>query len=65
MNLRIYKNDDAKEQLDAKVINLGVFTNNESAYKCYESVGFEKVHVDKNVYQFYNENWDCAEMVLR
>ena len=34
MNLRIYKNDDAKEQLDAKVINLGVFTNNESAYKC-------------------------------
>ena len=55
----------AKEQLGAKVINLGVFTNNESAYKCYESVGFEKVHVDKNVYQFYNENWDCAEMVLR
>lgn len=56
MNLRIYKNDDTKEQLDAKVINLEVFTNNESAYKCYESVGFEKVHVDKNVYQFYNEN---------
>ena len=54
----------AKEKLGAKEINLGVFTSNESAYKCYKSVGFNVVNVEKNAYQFYDEQWDCAEMIL-
>ena len=54
----------AKEKLGAKVINLGVFTNNEGAIRCYKSVGFKVMEVEKNAYQFYNESWDCAEMLL-
>ena len=55
----------AREILNAKEINLGVFTCNTSALKCYEKVGFEIIDIEKNAYQFYDENWDCAEMVLR
>ena len=54
----------AKEKLGAKVINLGVFTNNERAIRCYKSVGFKVTEVEKNAYQFYNESWNCAEMIL-
>ena len=54
----------AKEKLGAKEINLGVFTNNEGALRCYKSVGFKVTEVKKNAYQFYNESWDCAEMLL-
>ena len=54
----------AKEKLGAKEINLGVFTNNEEALRCYKSVGFKIMEVEKNAYQFYNESWDCAEMFL-
>ena len=54
----------AKEQLNAKDISLGVFKNNESAIKCYQSVGFEKVNIIKNAYKFYDESWDCIEMIL-
>ena len=55
----------AKEKLGAKEINLGVFTCNESALHCYEKCGFEIIDIEKNAYSFYDENWDCAEMVLR
>ena len=55
----------AKEQLGAKEINLGVFINNDGALRCYQSVGFEITDIEKNAYQFYDENWDCAEMILR
>lgn len=54
----------AKEKLGAREINLGVFTSNESAYECYKSVGFNVVAVEKDAYRFYNEQWDCAEMIL-
>lgn len=54
----------AKEELRAKEINLGVFTNNESAYNCYKSVGFKVKSIEKNAFQFHDESWDCAEMVL-
>ena len=55
----------AKNILKAEEINLGVFTNNESAMNCYKSVGFELVNIEKNAYQFYDEKWDCAEMILK
>ena len=54
----------SKEKLGAKEINLGVFTNNENALQCYKSVGFKLIRIEKNAYQFYDEYWDCAEMVL-
>ena len=54
----------AKEKLLAKKINLGVFTNNENALKCYKSVGFKVIDIKKNAYQFHNEQWDYAEMIL-
>lgn len=54
----------AKEELGAKEINLGVFTANDSAFKYYKSVGFNVVNIEKNSYQFYDEQWDCAEMIL-
>ena len=54
----------AKEKLGAKEINLGVFTNNEAAFKCYKSVGFKVIGIEKSAYQFYDEQWDCAEMIL-
>jgi len=55
----------AKEKLNAKEINLGVFTNNDGALHCYQKVGFEIVDIEKNAYKFYDEEWDCAEMILR
>ncbi len=55
----------AKENLGAKEINLGVFVNNDGALHCYESVGFKITEIENNAYQFYDEQWDCAEMILR
>ena len=54
----------AKNTLNAKEINLGVFENNESAYHCYKSVGFKEIRTDKNVFQFKNDSWNCVEMIL-
>ena len=55
----------AKNTLNASEINLGVFICNESAFKCYSSVGFKVVKLQENAYSFYDENWDCAEMILQ
>lgn len=55
----------AKEELNASEINLGVFSKNESAYKCYKSCGFEEVKTIKNAYKFNDEYWDCIEMILK
>lgn len=54
----------AREKLGAKEINLRVFTNNKSAFECYKSMGFKVVDIKKDEYQFYYEQWDCAEMIL-
>ena len=54
----------AKNTLNAKEINLGVFENNESAYHCYKSVGFKEIRTDKNVFTFGNDSWNCIEMIL-
>ena len=55
----------AREYLHASIINLGVFTCNENALKCYLSVGFEIVDTIKNAYNFYDESWDLSELVLK
>ena len=54
----------AKEKLDAKKVNLGVFKSNESAFECYKSVGFKVIDIEKDAYRFYEEQWDCIEMIL-
>ena len=54
----------AREELKATEINLGVFKNNESAYRCYSSVGFNEVGIEKDAYNFNGESWDCVEMKL-
>lgn len=55
----------AKEELNASEINLGVFSKNGNAYKCYKSCGFEEVKTIKNAYKFNEEYWDCIEMNLK
>lgn len=52
----------AKEKLSAKKITLGVFEENESALKCYESVGFKVVEVGKETFKFEDEKWSFVEM---
>ena len=48
-----------------KEINLGVFTINDGAYHCYQKVGFETIRIDRDVYTFHDEHWDCAQMVYK
>ena len=54
----------AKNNLGVQGFNLGVFENNVSACKCYESVGFKESYVEKEAYTFHGEKWDCIEMGL-
>ena len=55
----------SQENFNIHNFSLGVFTNNESAYYCYKAVGFEQVGIEKDAYQFHDESWDCAELVLK
>lgn len=52
--------------LKAEKLTLGVFENNESAYRCYRAVGFRDVETDKTeCYQVQGETWKCREMEKR
>lgn len=55
----------AKQTLNAKEINLGVFSINESAFQCYKSVGFREISIEQNAFQFEEERWDCIEMIYK
>ncbi len=51
--------------LKAEKITLGVFENNEAAYRCYKSVGFCDVTTDEpEFYHIFNEKWKCLELEL-
>ena len=53
----------AKEIFGAKKVSLGVFENNEPAYRCYKAVGFNDVILDKTEkYQVLGEEWNCVEL---
>ncbi len=53
----------AFEMLGATKVSLGVFENNPSAIRCYESAGFERVDKpEKECYQCLGETWQCIEM---
>lgn len=45
-------------------VTLDVFTNNKSAYNCYNSVGFKEVRTDSNSFKLGNEFWPCTEMEI-
>ena len=61
LNLAI---DYAKNILCASKITLGVFTNNDSAKYCYESVGFKPVG-ENEIYKMPIGEWECTEMELK
>ncbi len=52
----------AKEEFGVRKITLGVFDNNPSAIRCYESVGFKIVDTDS--YWIDEENWTGKEMEI-
>ena len=49
----------AFEIMDAKMVTLGVYVNNELAYNCYKKVGFKETELLKR------EPWDQQEMAIR
>ena len=51
----------AFEMLQVEEIELGVFENNEAAYRCYESVGFKRIEAS-TTYDLMGEKWTCFEM---
>ena len=51
--------------LRVEKITLGVFENNEPAYRCYRAAGFQDVPGDERAcYMIENEAWSCREMEL-
>ncbi|WP_165593406.1 GNAT family N-acetyltransferase [Paenibacillus solani] len=53
------------KQFGLKAINLNVFDINESAIRCYESIGFKKMNHMENVYQDKTgRQWNNIEMRL-
>ena len=52
--------DYAKTQLKAQRVTLGVFENNEKAYHCYASAGFEKTGT--YTVPIKGQEWQCIEM---
>jgi len=48
--------DYAKDFLHAKTVSVGVFENNEAAYRCYIKLGFEETGVTEE-YDIMGEHW--------
>lgn len=49
----------------AEQVTIGVFRNNESAYRCYKSVGFKDVRQEnEEVCQIFGEEWKIAELAI-
>ena len=61
----ILKVDRAFCDCPLEKITLGVFENNESAYYCYKSIGFQEVQMNQyEVYQILDEVWKCLELEI-
>ena len=55
----------AYEIYGAKRVSLGVFENNNSAYRCYKGVGFQDVVLEKpEMYNVLGEDWKCKELIM-
>lgn len=56
----------AKEHWGAKKASLGIFENNQPAYRCYRAVGFQDVTPDPpEVYRIHGEDWNCLDLEMR
>lgn len=55
----------AREIYGAKKVSLGVFENNEPAYRCYKSVGFKDIVLEETEkYTVLGEEWKCLELEM-
>ena len=55
----------AFEIYGAKKVSLSVFENNEPAYFCYKTVGFDDVILDKTeTYHVLGKEWKCKELMI-
>lgn len=55
----------AREIYGAKKVSLGVFENNEPAYRCYKSVGFNDIVLEETEkYTVLGEEWKCLELEM-
>lgn len=53
----------AFDYFEAEKVTLGVFENNEPAYRCYKSVGFQEDLMEKTErFSIFDEEWKCLEM---
>lgn len=50
----------AQHKLDARRVTLGVFEDNESAFRCYTAVGFRQF--DSIEYNICGDTWKCLEL---
>ncbi|MBR4711881.1 MAG: GNAT family N-acetyltransferase [Clostridia bacterium] len=51
--------------LKAEKITIGVFENNEPAYRCYRAAGFRDVPLaEPEVFHVMGEDWNCLEMEM-
>ena len=55
----------AGEIYGAKKVSLGVFENNQSAYRCYKAVGFQDTVLEETeTYTVLGEEWKCLELEM-
>lgn len=54
----------AREMLQAEKVTIGVFDNNESAYRCYLAAGFKVVEGEGYICELLGEQWNCIEMEM-
>lgn len=55
----------AFEETNVGTVGLNVFSVNERARKCYESVGFVERRTDKDAYVYKDELWDRCNMIIK
>jgi len=56
--------DSAFDEAQAMAVNLMVFTENERAKKCYESVGFKERETTPGAFKYKDETWGRCNMVI-
>ena len=56
--------DSAFKKYKAMAVNLMVFSENERAKKCYESVGFKERDTAPGAFSFKDESWGRCNMVI-
>ena len=55
----------AFEKLGAEKITLGVFDNNQSAYRCYRAAGFAESETEDDViFHISGQAWKCIELEM-